>query len=233
MCFDVCSLNAENFIQNVDFCGMKKVILLSTFLVFLSPLILVAQTDLGGWQSVQLKRSLSEDASASFKPIFRFNDQFSNYIDVFLDLDIRKNLDDGVWFNIRNRGILAPERKYNHWIFLDVGKTWTWSPKLSFSNQLRYHWGLKVNGFDDVDLLRYEPKIKYKITDALSAAVAWEGHYKVGEDHGYFRSRYSAGASYAITKRFGADLYLWLDDFSEFSGAQDIYLIITNLSYKL
>ncbi len=186
-----------------------------------------AQTDLGSWTGVKLATKLDKQTSLSVNPIWRMREQLSTLNTTFIDVDLKRSFGD-FWVMLRNRSLLDRNTKYNHWIFADIGQKGSFTEKILWEHKLRYHWGLKINDFDDVDLLRYEPAIKFIHSKKFNTKLGFDAHYRVIENPKYFRTRYHIGGKYAFSKPLALELYYWFDDFTE---SADTHLIISTLSY--
>ncbi len=209
---------------------MRKIFIYSLFtLMLLGGQQSFAQTDLGSWTGVKLATKLDKQTVVSLNPIWRMSNQLSQLNTTFIDLDLKRSFGN-FWVMLRNRSLLDQGTKYNHWIFADIGQKGSISETIKWAHKFRYHWGLKINDFDDVDLLRYEPSIRFIHSDKFSSRIAIEGHYRVLEDPSYFRTRYQVGGKYNFSQPLALEINLWLDDFTE---VEDTYLIVSTLSYTL
>lgn len=209
---------------------MKRIVLLLSMICFCfhGPL-LIAQTDLGSWTGVKLATKLDSKYTLSVNPIWRMKDQLSTLNTTFIDIDLKRSVNN-YWFLLKNRSLLQKDTKYNHWIFADVGQKGKINAKILWSHRFRYHWGLKLGDIDDVDLLRYEPALKFLHSAKLSSRIAIDAQYKVFDGSEYFRTRYQAGAKYAFNKKLALDINYWFDDFI---NANDTHLIVSTLSYNI
>lgn len=210
----------------------KLKFLLIVFLLSISSGQILAQVDNIMWSNATLKVPLAEKTSFSFKPIFRYNNDFSTFQNSSLDYNINRKLRNGFSLTVHGRTWFIPEGdRLRQFIWTDLNHSYK-KNRFSLLNKLRYHWALDLKERADADFIRYLLKYSYKLSPQVKLSLGAEPWLRLNDVNSFQRVRYHAGISYAINSSLSLALNYWREENNKgLAGDKDFNVWLPGLIY--
>lgn len=210
---------------------MKKFYLI--FMLLMGTLSLSAQTDWTSWLSVQLNYKANDKLTIKLKPIVRLNQDLSNYSDTSIDLIANYQFHKNWSAGILNRHFFIPDQGDREFYFFDLNYKWPISEQLIFTNKLRFHLAVNWNR-NDVDFMRYYPKLTYKMGNNVAPFVGIDFFYRLTETQTLSGVRYHLGANWKFAKQMNLGfLYWWQTQYNDYFPLGETHTILLNVAYSL
>lgn len=212
---------------------MKKWISLSVLLLFGS-IMLQAQTDDNiAWLNSSIKIPLSEKSSFSFKPIFRYEDDFSSFQNSSIDYSLSRKLTKGFSISLIGRTwfLPPPGERIRQFIWTDINHNYK-RGNGSLLNKVRWHNALDVNDIADADFIRYLIKYSYAIAPKVKINIGAEPWLRLNDINQLQRARYHGGISYALSSNLSLGLNYWREDnWNGLAGDRNFNVFLPGLVY--
>lgn len=197
-----------------------RLILILLFFIF-NQFQLKAQTDDNIiWATLKLQKKLDSKTTIGIAPIFRINEEITNYQNSSVDYYIKRKIAKGWSAQLLGRTWFIPDGFDRQFIWLDVayGKA---IDKFSINSSLRLHWALDL-GEDrpDNDFIRWKTTISYKV-GKLKPSFAIEPWLRLNGFGEYQRIRYELGLQYQITPEFSAGFTYRRENFKNVSPIRE------------
>lgn len=210
---------------------MKKCITLLS-LLFLSAQISLAQSDNIAWLNATLKVPLSERSSFHFKPIFRYNEDFSTYQNSSIDYGVHRKLSGGFSVILQGRTWFLPnEGGLRQFIWTDLNHTYkreTWS----LLNKVRYHWALDVDDKADSDFIRYLLKYSLAVSPKVKIGLGAEPWLRLNDFNEFQRVRYHASIGYKLNSKVSLGLNYWREqNWNGLAGDRSFNVFLPGIVY--
>ncbi|MBT8274200.1 MAG: DUF2490 domain-containing protein [Bacteroidia bacterium] len=196
------------------------------------PLLGASQEDNILWASVTLKAPLSETVEVNLKPIFRYDDDISTYLNMSMEGSVKKKFNKGWSVQFLARTWFIPDATNRQFLWLDVGHGFP-IKKVKVNNRLRYHWALDIKDRIDPDFLRWITKISLDTGGKITPYLGIEPWYRLNGENQFQRIRYEPGIVYKISNSVSLDLqYRRENNFNvPVEGGNNLYVV--NLIYTL
>ena len=140
---------------------------------------LEAQIDNISWSSFRVRANLDDRTRLDIRPIFRFNEDFSNYQNMSIDFSVNRSLGNKWAGQFLVRQWMIPDNVNNVFLWFDIGHAFQ-IPKLYLKmyNRVRLHWALDVQGEVLQDFIRIQSRIaadmKSKFIPFISVEPWWQ-----------------------------------------------------------
>ena len=191
-----------------------------------------AQDDYIAWTSFQLDHDLSEKTKLGLKPIFRNNNDLSQYQNMSIDLLLKQDLGKGWSTMFLTRSWFIPDGDYRHFLWADIAYATT-HKSIKISNRLRYHWALDLNDNQDPDYLRWSARITFRNKKKFQPFFQIEPWYRTEGIYQFQRIRYEPGFSWKLSQRFKLDFLFRIEKFFNVTIERQFNVFVTNLSIKI
>ncbi len=185
------------------------------------------------WASMKLQGNLDSKTSFAIAPIFRLNDDISDYQNMSIDISLKRKLGKRWAIQLLERTWFIPNGTNRQFLWLDV----MYGQKLGnihLSSGLRYHYALDIKESVDADFIRWKTIFSLLNLGKIKPFFGIEPWFRTDGKIGDFRNiRYILGFNYKLGKQLGLGLKYWRQETMniEPSGNFNIYLV--NLSYVL
>lgn len=210
----------------------KKIALVFLFLfLFISIIGTYAQTDIGSWTSVSLRKDKGL-MSYILKPIVRHNKDLSNYSNASIDIIVSRKLDKNWSVKFLERYWWLENGNNRNFWFFDVIHGIKLSDKIRLSQYFRWHVAQDID-FVDPNFLRWHPSITIKTGSKIKPYFGAELFYRIDGINELQRSRLKIGASYAVTDHWQISLRIWKQDRMNSKEPLTEYIFQFNIGYKL
>ena len=208
---------------------MRKKIL---YCIFISISTLsTAQNDNINWSSFQLQKKLSEKLTLNIKPIFRFNEDVSNFQNMSIDVFAGYKFAKGWTAQLTSRTWFIPDQKPRQFIWPEVSYGIS-AGDLKIDNRLRYHLALDINNRDDPDFLRWSIRFMYNKGN-VKPFFAVEPWLRLNGIDQLRRVRYMPGVNWKLDDTYSLSFVYWKQESINRSPKTSDNLWLINLLIKL
>lgn len=187
---------------------MKKIFFL---LALVSTLLVSAQADNINWSSIQLQKKLSEKTTFNFKPIVRFNNDFSEFQNGSIDISVNRKLGKGWSAQLATRTWFIPDAKPRQFIWIDAAYGFK-IKNIKIDQRARMHWALDINDREDADFIRYSLRFMYNKGKKVKPFIGVEPWFRLNDVEQWQRVRYMPGVSWAINNKYGLTFMYWREN---------------------
>lgn len=184
------------------------------------------------WSSVKLVKRFDKNWSAALAPIYRLNQNISNYQNSSIDYSVRYTSESNWYVQALGRTWFIPDGDNIQFAWLDVG----YIKKLEnakITSFLRWHNALDLNDTPQADFIRWNTKFAYTKMGKLQPFIVIEPWWRLNGIGGVKRVRYEPGVSYAATPQTSITLMMWRQETVYFEPDIDVNIFVATLSYKL
>lgn len=200
------------------------------FLILLSS-IGFAQNDNVNWSSIQLQTKLSEKITFNVKPIFRFNEDISNFQNASIDIFANYNLGKGWSAQLTSRTWFIPDQKNRQFIWPDIAYSFS-KGNFKLNNRIRYHLALDINDRNDPDFIRYIVQLSYT-KGRLTPFLAVEPWFRLNGVQQWQRVRYIPGVSYKLNNKYSLSFTYWKEESINLEPKVSTNIWLLNLLVKI
>lgn len=202
------------------------------FLVFLShSTVFFGQNDHINWSSFQLQKKLSEKTTVNVKPIFRFNEDMSNFEDMSVDVFASYKLGKGWTAQLASRTWFIPDQKPRQFIWPEVSYGFS-KGSLKIDNRLRYHLALDINDRQDSDFLRWSIRFMYNKGN-IKPFLAFEPWLRLDGIEKIQRVRYMPGVSWKLNDTYSISFTYWKQESVNIEPKENTNFWLLNLLVKI
>lgn len=166
-----------------------------------------AQNDNINWSSFQLQKKLSEKITLNIKPIFRFNEDISNFQNMSIDVFASYKFAKGWAAQLTSRTWFIPDQKPRQFIWPEVSYGLI-SGDFKIDNRLRYHLALDINNRKDPDFLRWSIRLLYNKGN-LKPFFAVEPWLRLNGIEQLQRIRYMPGLNWKLNDVYSLSFIYW------------------------
>ncbi len=170
----------------------------------------MAQNDNITWSSFQVQTKLSEKITFNVKPIFRFNEDISNFQNASIDIYAKYALGKGWSAQLLSRTWFIPDEKNRQFIWPDLAYSFT-KGNFKIDNRIRYHLALDINDREDPDFIRHIVIITYA-KGKLKPFIGVEPWFRLNGVSQWQRVRYIPGLSYKINDTYSVSFTYWKEE---------------------
>ena len=183
---------------------------LSILLFFLISSSMIAQVDNVNWSSIQLQTKFSDKVTFNVKPIFRFNQDISNFQNASIDIYAKYSLGKGWSTQLTSRTWFIPDQKNRQFIWPDLAYSFS-KGNFKIDNRIRYHLALDINDREDPDFIRHIVLLTYT-KGKLKPFIGVEPWFRLNGVNQWQRVRYIPGMSYKINDTYAVSLTYWKEE---------------------
>ena len=203
-----------------------------TFLVFILVFgISKAQNDNINWSSVQLQTKFSKKITFNVKPIFRFNEDISNFQNASVDVFAKYNLGKGWSAQLLSRTWFIPDQKNRQFIWPDLAYSFT-KGNIKIDNRIRYHLALDINDRQDPDFIRYVVQLTYN-KGKVKPFIGIEPWFRLNGVDQWQRVRYMPGVNWKINDTYSLSFTYWKEESINLEPIVSTNIWLVNLLIKV
>jgi hypothetical protein len=184
---------------------MKKCFIFNIF-IFISTLS-IAQNDNINWSSFQLQKQLSEKLTLNIKPIFRFNQDISNFQNMSIEVFAGYKFAKGWTAQLTSRTWFIPDQKPRQFIWPEVSYGIS-TGDLKIDSRLRYHLALDINNREDPDFVRWRIRFMHN-KGKVKPFIAVEPWLRLNGIDQLQRVRYIAGLNWKLDDTYSLSFVYW------------------------
>ncbi len=185
------------------------------------------------WASVSLKQNIKEKTTLALTPIFRLNDNISDYQNMSIDYSIRRKLGKGWSTQLLGRTWFVPNAKNRQFIWLDVAYNKKFE-KIGLGSLVRYHYAVNFPEQSDDDFIRWKTTFSFLGLGRVTPFFAIEPWFRLDGVGKFQRIRYQPGVKIGITDRVAATMVYWREHSFNLDGDNiNFNMYVINLSYLL
>ena len=184
---------------------MKKCFIFNIF-IFISTLS-IAQNDNINWSSFQLQKQLSEKLTLNIKPIFRFNQDISNFQNMSIEVFAGYKFAKGWTAQLTSRTWFIPDQKPRQFIWPEVSYGIS-TGDLKIDSRLRYHLALDINNREDPDFVRWRIRFMHN-KGKVKPFIAVEPWLRLNGIDQLQRVRYIAGLNWKLDDTYSISFVYW------------------------
>lgn len=204
---------------------------LTFFLFLLLNFIGFAQNDNINWSSIQLQTKLSENITFNVKPIFRFNEDFSNFQNASIDLFANYKLNKGWSVQLTSRTWFIPDQKNRQFIWPDLAYGFS-KGRFKIDNRLRYHLALDINDRKDPDFIRYSLRFMYN-KGKVKPFFGIEPWFRLNDVAQWQRIRYMPGINWSLSNTYSLSFIYWREESLNIEPKVNSNIWLLNLLVKI
>jgi len=209
---------------------MKKLTVLIVFT--LSNYFTIAQTDNILWSSFQLKKEVSKNTILNIKPIFRFNEDFSSYQNMSVDIFAKQKFNKGWSLQLLARTWFIPDEKGRQFLWLDVAHGFKLK-QLKIDNRLRYHWALDINDRNDPDYFRWSTMFSLLTKGNITPFIAIEPWLRTNRQNQFQRIRYEPGFNWKLHENYTLSILYRKEESINLEPKRNTNFAVINLVCKI
>ena len=184
------------------------------------------------WLSFSAKTEIKKDWTTSFTPIFRLNEDFSEYQNFSLDYSVKKKINANwsiavlgrTWFlpNGTQRQFLWPAITYSHKV-----------KDIAWSHRVRWHQAFDIEGRTDPDFIRYFQNLKYTAWGKWQPFLGLELWWGLNGTLQIERLRYIPGIQYKLNDTVSLSVALWRQESLNLDPEMDVNIYRINLAFTI
>ncbi len=192
------------------FVNMNRSIKIYILFLLSLPLAMQAQTaDNIMWAKASLNHSINAKTSASFAPILRLNEDFTNYQNFSLDYSLKYKLNSIFSAHLIGRTWFLPGGTQRQFIWPQISAAKSFD-NLNLSSYARWHKALDIDEVVDADFFRWKTSLTWSASDKLKLFTGVEPWWRLDSDvKDIQRTRYSLGAKYIISDKLSVAIDWW------------------------
>jgi len=184
------------------------------------------------WQSIRLRKPLSNKLKLDFRPVIRFGHNLGSYDNISFDLVLHYKINkawnisflERTWFldDGSNRQFLWLRLSHN---FITNGNT--------FTNAFLLHGALDIQDKMDPDFLRWKIIFKPKVPYKWKPFFAFEPWWRFSGENGIERLRYETGINHKFTNRILLAVMYRREEWVNFDIDRKLDVLLITLTYVL
>ncbi len=191
----------------------------------------LAQNDHINWSSFQLQKDLSKKTTLNIKPIFRFNEDLSNYQNMSIDVFASHKLNKGWKVQLTSRTWFIPNQKPRQFIWPEISHGFS-KGRLKIDNRLRYHLALDINDRNDPDFLRWSVRFMYNKGN-VKPFLAFEPWLRLNGIEKIERLRYMPGINWKLNNKYSISFIYWKQESASIQPKESTNIWLLNLLVKI
>lgn len=214
--------------------GHKSAFNIRTLVVIfflVTPLISMSQNDNINWSSIQLQIKLSEKTTFNAKPIFRLDEDISNFQNASIDIFAKYNLGKGWSTQLTSRTWFIPNQKNRQFVWPDLAYSFT-KGNIKVNNRIRYHLALDINGRKDPDFIRYIIQVAYS-KGKVKPFIGVEPWFRLNGIEQWQRIRYILGVSWKLNDIYSLSFTYWKQESFNLEPMESTNVWLLNLLVKI
>jgi len=202
------------------------------YLIFICPtMALFAQNDHINWSSFQLQKEVSKKVTLNVKPIFRFNEDLSNFQNMSVDIFASYKLGKGWKTQLSSRTWFVPDQKPRQFIWPDLSYGFS-KGRLKIDNRLRYHLALDINDREDPDFLRWSIRIMHN-KGKVKPFLAFEPWLRLNGIEKIQRLRYMPGVNWKLNQTYSLSFIYWKQESVNLEPKESTNIWLLNLVVRI
>jgi len=151
------------------------------------------------WATLKVQKQLNPKTSVAFTPIFRFNEDISNYQNMSIDLSVKRKVAKDWSVQFLARTWFVPEDQDRQFLWLDIiyGKKFK---NLQVGSNVRYHFAFDIKDRQDGDFIRWKTTLTLLSLGKFKPLIAIEPWWRLEGFNDFQRIRYEPGIRYDASK---------------------------------
>lgn len=201
------------------------------FLVFftMSCMGVNGQDDWGSWNTVQVKKMITDKWHLRAKPILRTFDNFSKYSDTSIDVAIGYKFSKNFSFEVMQRRFFLKDQGDREFFFLDSKFSHALGEKFQLKNTIRIHIATDLNRRDP-DFIRWLPTLHYPLGNKQKVFAGFDFFFRVTDEQQLAGNRWMLGYDRKLGSGYGLNIQYWYQNgYSDLPIATS-HLIVWTLS---
>lgn len=208
-------------------------ILLLEFFFFSSSNVHAQTNDNIIWASMKMQANLGDKTTFAIAPIFRLNDDISDYQNMSIDISLKHKLSKNWSVQLLERTWFIPNGTNRQFLWLDViyGKGFG---NIHLSSGLRYHYAFDIKENIDGDFIRWKTIFSLLNFGKIKPFFGIEPWFQTDGKIGDFRNiRYILGFNYKLSDQLGLMLKYWRQETMNIEPLRNFNIYLVTLSYSL
>ncbi len=214
--------------KNLRFLLFGIVIILSSFSSF-------GQSKLDNvlWSFTKFSFKIDEKWKSDITPIYRFNDDISQFQNASLDYSITRKITKRWNASALGRTWLIPNQRPRQFIWFYVNYNMPeFIPNLKISHNIKFHGALDINDREDPDFLRYKITTAYPLFDnRWRPFAAIEPFFQFNENN-IQRWRSELGVNYSANNTINFIGFLRREDYIQKGKERALNIWMAGIQYK-
>ncbi len=180
---------------------MKIHHILIILIVIVHTTLSTAQTDDNIiWASIKVQKNIDQKTTIAVAPIFRFNEDISNYQNSSIDISAKRKLNKSWSFQILARTWFVPNSKKRQFLWFDLGYNKKFE-KFNIGSSLRMHYALDVYDNPDADFIRWKTTFSVLKLGKIKPFIAIEPWLRLNKANNIQRFRIEPGFKYKFNEQ--------------------------------
>lgn len=191
------------------------------------------QDDHINWSFNKYSFSLNDTWKMDLTPIFRLNNNFTNFQNASIDYTLKRGLAHGLSTAVIGRTWFIPNEKIRQFLWFDLAhQIPDLGIPLKIKHRLRFHWALDINDRVDGDFLRYilhfSPQLNNKIIQPFVAIEPWFHFNGFNE---FQRIRWEYGFNFKASKNLTLIAFMRQEDWYNMAEVYTNFIWMTGMQY--
>lgn len=184
------------------------------------------------WATLKLQKQLNPKTSVAFTPIFRFNDDISNYQNMSIDVSAKRKVAKDWSVQLLARTWFVPDDQDRQFLWLDViyGKKFK---HIQIGSFVRYHFAFDIKDRTDADFIRWKTTFTLLSFGKFKPFVAIEPWWRLEGVNDFQRMRYEPGIKYDASKELSFSAVLRRETSVNLEPTTKVNQYVLTAAYKL
>ena len=184
------------------------------------------------WAGFKLNKKLSNRTSLSALPIFRINEDISNFQNWSIDIALRHQFNHGWSVQLLSRTWFIPDQPGRQFIWFDVAYAGKMG-NIKGASSLRLHEALDINDRNDPDFIRWKSTLSFPTKSKFEPFLTIEPWFRLNDGMQLQRMRYEPGVKYKISSNLGLTAIYRREESVKLAPTFKFNMYVVTLAYNL